>query len=144
MREIIEIALGEFGTREIVGKKNNPEVLKYFKEIGHSWVKDDQVAWCSAFANWVIQTTNKEFNFSLEMSGKLNARSWLEVGRKVENPKQGDVVVLWRESKKSWKGHVGFFIRQTKHHIYVLGGNQGNKVSIQAYRKNRLLEYREL
>jgi len=140
MREnIIEVALGEFGVAEIVGKLDNPRITQYFDEIGYDGSKlKDETAWCSAFANWVAKTAGCKY------SGKLNARSWLEVGVSTENPVKGDIVVLWRVSKDDWRGHVGFFIRETSRYIYVLGGNQGNKVSIQAYRKNRLLQYRDI
>ena len=134
----IEVALSQIGIKEIVGRKHNPEVLKYFKEIGQSWVKDDETAWCSAFANWVCKKVG------LPYSKKLNARSWLKVGRQVYTPQLGDVVVFWRENPQSWKGHVAFFVRETPNWIYVLGGNQNNQVKISAYPKNRLLQYRRL
>jgi uncharacterized protein (TIGR02594 family) len=134
----IELALSQVGIKEIVGRKHNPEVLKYFKETGQSWVTTDEMAWCSAFANWICKKSG------LPYTGKLNARSWLKVGRKVDMPKLGDIVVFWRESPQSWKGHVAFFIRETKNWIYVLGGNQNNQVKISAYPKYRLLQYRRL
>jgi hypothetical protein len=31
------------------------------------------------------------------------------VGTKVAYPEPGDIVVFWRESPQSWKGHVGIF-----------------------------------
>ena len=132
------IALKEFGVKEIVGKNHNPEVLKYFTETGHKWVKDDETAWCSAFANWVCKKAG------LEYSGALNARSWLNIGCEVDTPEVGDVVVFWRGNPDGWQGHVAFFIRETKNWIYVLGGNQNNQVKISAYHKNRLLGYRRL
>lgn len=134
----IEIALTQVGIKEIVGRKHNPEVLKYFKEIGHSWVKDDETAWCSAFANWICKKAG------LPYTGKLNARSWLKVGQRVSKPKLGDVVIFWRDNPNSWKGHVAFFVRETKNWVYVLGGNQNNQVKISAYPKHRLLQYRRL
>lgn len=137
--EIINIALDQVGIKEIPGTQDNPEVLKYFNEIGFDGAKlKDETAWCSAFANWVAKEAN------LQYSKKLNARSWLNVGTKVTTPEKGDVVVFWRESKTSWKGHVAFFIRETQNWIYVLGGNQNNQVKISAYPKNRLLGYRRL
>ena len=136
---LINVALKEFGIKEIVGRnQHNLRIVNYFKEIGHSWVKDDETAWCSAFANYVALKAGKE------RSGKLNARSWLKVGQRVTQPKIGDVVVFWRESPQSWKGHVAFFIRETKNWVYVLGGNQNNQVKISAYPKSRLLQYRRL
>lgn len=137
--EIINIALDQVGIKEIPGTQDNPEVLKYFNEIGFDGAKlKDETAWCSAFASWVAKEAN------LQYSKKLNARSWLNVGTKVTTPEKGDVVIFWRESKTSWKGHVAFFIRETQNWIYVLGGNQNNQVKISAYPKNRLLGYRRL
>jgi uncharacterized protein (TIGR02594 family) len=132
------IALKEFGVKEIAGKTHNLEVLKYFTETGHEWVKDDETAWCSAFANWVCKKAG------LEYSGALNARSWLNIGCEIDTPEVGDVVVFWRGNPDGWQGHVAFFVRQTKDWIYVLGGNQNNQVKISAYHKNRLLGYRRL
>lgn len=137
--ELIKILFSQFGIKEVPGEQDNPEILKYFKEIGvdESWIKDE-TAWCSAFANWAA------FKAELPKSGKLNARSWLDVGEHVCKPSIGDIAVFWRESPESWKGHVAFFIRETETHVYVLGGNQNNSVSIKPYSKDRLLEYRRL
>ena len=135
---VLNIALSQFGIKEIVGSRHNKEVLKYFKEIGFDWVQDDETAWCSAFANWVAKKAGADH------SGKLNARSWLTVGDAVESPELGNIVVLWRVKPSSWKGHVGFFIRETENLIYILGGNQQNQVKITAYPKSRLLEYRRI
>ncbi|WP_431166327.1 TIGR02594 family protein [Tenacibaculum halocynthiae] len=139
MNKIIEKALSQYGIREIKGIRDNPKVLRYFNELGYDGYKlKDETAWCSAFANWVCKKVGVDY------SGKLNARSWLGVGKPVEIPKQGDIVVLWRESPNSWKGHVGFYIRQTKNYVYVLGGNQNDQVNIQAYPKKRLLQFRRV
>ena len=98
-----------------MGGKTTQGFLQYFSEIGHSWVKDDETAWCSAFANWVCKKAGAA------RSGKLNARSWLKVGIQTHHPQKGDIVVFWRESPQSWKGHVAFFIRETNNWIYVFG-----------------------
>lgn len=138
MSKIIEVALSQFGIKEFTGYRHNRVVVNYFSETGHSWVKNDETAWCSAFANWVAL---KAFACT---SNKLNARSWLDVGEEVKDPQQGDIVVFWRESKNSWKGHVGFYVNETKYNINVIGGNQNNSVNIKAYPKERLLGYRRI
>ncbi len=136
---IINKALSEYGVKEIVGSKDNQRIIRYFTDLGFNGKKlKDETAWCSAFVNWVAKTCGYEY------SGKLTARSWLSVGESIVNPKVGNIVVLWRESPKSWKGHVGFFIKQTKGYVYVLGGNQRNMVCIKAYPKNRVLDYKKL
>lgn len=136
MNKLIEIALSQYGITEIPGEEHNPEILKYFSEIGHKWVKTDETAWCSAFMNWCSMKAN------LPRSGKLNARSWQQIGTKVTFPLVGDIVIFWRESYDSWKGHVGIYINSNDKFIFTLGGNQNNCVCIMPYPKQRLLEYR--
>jgi uncharacterized protein (TIGR02594 family) len=136
---IIKTALSQYGVKEIPGATDHPQIVKYFTELGFDGAKlKDETAWCSAFANWVAKTTGYEY------SGKLNARSWLTTGISTEHPDWGDVVVLWRESPESWKGHVGFYVKESKRYVYVLGGNQRNSVCIKAYPKNRVLDYKKL
>lgn len=136
--EHLLIALKEYGTKEIIGVQHNPDVLKYFKDIGHSWVKDDETAWCAAFANWCLKKAGYQH------TGKLNARSFLDYGQATENPILGDVVVLWRISRYSVFGHVGFFIKEAGNRIYILGGNQADQVNISAFSKDQLLGYRKI
>lgn len=140
MSQLINIALSQYGVTETEGKKHNPKVLNYFKEIGHQWVTTDETAWCSAFMNWVALKGN------VERSHKLTARSWLHIGKAIQKPKLNDVVVLWRHKKSSWKGHVGLFIgySEDQKHIYILGGNQNNQVNIKKYPAYRLLGFRRL
>ena len=140
MNTPITIALSQYGVKEKIGQKHNPIILNYFKAIGHHWVTTDETAWCSAFMNWVAQKAGKK------SSHELTARSWLKVGQIVHLPELNDVVILWRESPSSWKGHVGLFIGYTedKEYIYVLGGNQNNQVNIKTYPVARLLGFRRL
>ncbi len=140
MENLLKIAFNELGTEEIVGEENNPEVLKYANEVGIKGITNDEIPWCSTFVNWVA------WKAGLQFSGKANARSWLNIGERVTSPEPGDVVVFWRESPQSWKGHVGFFlgISTDKKRAYCLGGNQGNRVSVSAYRLNTVLSYQRL
>ena len=136
---VLKIALSQYGVKETVGSKDHPQILRYFDSMGFDGKKlHDETAWCSAYANWVAKKAGYEY------SGKLTARSWLAVGESTCEPSVGDVVVLWRESPSSWKGHVGFFIKETKRYVYLLGGNQRNSVCIKAYPKHRVLDYKKL
>ncbi|WP_459211416.1 TIGR02594 family protein [Aquimarina rhabdastrellae] len=136
---LIQKALTQYGVKETIGPKDNPQIVAYFDEIGFDGAKlHDETAWCSAFVNWVAKTTNYPY------SGKLNARSWLSIGQSTDTPTLGDLVILWRESPRSWKGHVGFYIKETARYVYILGGNQNNSVCIKAYPKSRVLDYKKL
>lgn len=138
MIEVFNRALSQFGVSEIAGREHEEKILQYFHYIGHEWVKTDETAWCSAFVNWCAKIEGYEH------TGKLNARSWLDVGIKAHKPQLGDIVVLWRVGRRDWRGHVGFLVRETRTHLYLLGGNQSNKVCIRAYPKYRVLDYRRL
>lgn len=137
MNKAFEIALKEIGTKEIVGTRHNPEVLKYYKKVGHSWVQDDETAWCAAFVGYCLEMAK------ITSTKKLNARSYMEWGEATTTPQIGDIVVLWRGTKDGWQGHVGFYIKQDKDGIWILGGNQSNQVCIIEYPKYRLLGYRK-
>lgn len=140
MEQLLKIAFAELGTEEIVGDNDNPEVLKYAKDTGIKGITSDEIPWCSTFVNWVAWKAGQQY------SKKANARSWLNVGQKVTSPEPGDIVVFWRESPESWKGHVGFFlgVSPDRKRVYCLGGNQGNRVSVSAYRINTVLSYQRL
>jgi uncharacterized protein (TIGR02594 family) len=139
MKTVIEQAFSQYGVEEQPGENNNsPEIMSYFNVIEQTWVKNDEVAWCSAFINWAAKMTG------YEMSDKLTARSWLHIGSRVDNPGLGDVVILWRVKPDSWQGHVGLYITNDENWIWLLGGNQSNKVCIKKYHLNRVLGYRRL
>lgn len=134
-----EIALTQYGIKEIAGGQDNPLILEYFNTIGFDGAKlKDETSWCSAFVNWCCKVAGCEY------SGALDARSWLKVGEVVQDPEMGDIVVYWRESPDSWKGHVGFYVAERAGWIYTLGGNQGNQVQISGYPSGRLLGYRRI
>lgn len=131
-------ALKYYGTRTIHGEKNNSDILKFFEAIGHDWVKNDEVPWCAAFLNYILQISG------IENTRKLNARSFLDIGEKVSQPILGDIAVFWRLDPKGTLGHVGIFVAQDEKNIFVLGGNQQDQVNIMPIPKIRLLSYQRL
>ena len=131
-----KIALKETGVTEIPGPKSNERIDEYHKSCGYS--HRDDVPWCSSFVNWCLEKAG--------IKGTKNpmARSWLNWGYPVDEPKKGDVVIFWRNSPDSSSGHVGFYVNKYGDLIEVLGGNQGNKVSYAYYSESRLLGYRRV
>jgi uncharacterized protein (TIGR02594 family) len=123
------------GVAELPGAANNDAILQYYRDVGVPQ-KNEEVSWCAAFVGSCLERSK------IKSTRDLTARSYLSWGRKLETPREGCVVVFWRESPKSWKGHVAFYVRQTKNYVYVLGGNQKDKVSIEAYPKDKVLGYR--
>lgn len=141
MSDILKTAILEIGTKEIKGSSHNEKIIQYAKEAGMDWVNDDETPWCSTFVNWCAKQSG------LELSGKANARSWMDVGDNVDSdPIPGDIVIFWRGSKDSWKGHVGIFMGFDKSNkfVFTLGGNQSNSVNISRYKYAQVLGFRRL
>ena len=130
------VANSLLGEKEVSGSIDNKKIIELFRLVGHSEVRDDEVAWCAAFVGACLELSGYKSN------RRLSARSYLSVGEPMAEPEEGCIVVFWRDSKRSGKGHVGFFVRRYQGSIYVLGGNQGNSVSIQSYPVSQLLGYR--
>jgi len=130
-----EVAEKEIGTVEW-RNGDNPKIVAYFRDAGHAWVKDDETAWCAAFACAMIERAG------YDSPKKLNARSFLEWGEPVSlaGAKKGDVVVFSRG--EPWQGHVGFYDHHGDNYVTVLGGNQSNEVRLSAYDKSRMLGVR--
>lgn len=124
----------EIGVREIPGKENNPRIVEYHQETSLK-ADDDETSWCAAFVNWCLKQSG------YQGTNKASAKSFLSLHAKLDRPYHGCIVVLWRNSPDSWTGHVGFYVGGDKENVFLLGGNQSNKVCIQAYDKDRVLGY---
>lgn len=133
----LKLARADLGVKEIAGAQHNPAVLAYFARAGFPQIDDDETAWCAAFANAKLEDAG------YAGSKSLAARSFLSWGKKVTKPYPGCIVVFWRVSPRSWQGHVAFYVGETADKIRVLGGNQGNAVTVAEYPRAQLLGYRE-
>lgn len=119
-----------------LSEKRDRDVISSFieKAAGVS-IDPAKTAWCAAFVNAVLGAKG------MEGTGRLNARSFLDWGTPVKTPSKGDIVVLERNGS-TWQGHVGFLVSEDKNSVTLLGGNQGNRVSVKSYPKSRVLGYR--
>lgn len=135
----IAIARKYLGLREIKGPQHNPTILGFWSKMGASF-KDDETPWCGAFVGGVLDEAGLTRKL---VAGGAMARNWLKLGNALEKPAVGAVVVFWRGDPKGASGHVGFVVGQDKAgNLAVLGGNQGDKVSIAFFPKSRVLGYR--
>ena len=93
--------------------------------------------WCAAFVNAILESNDLPISDTVSKY-PLTARSFLNLGEEVEvwNPIEGDIVVFPR-GNQGWQGHVGFYVGSAVidniDYYYILGGNQNDKVSIEAY-----------
>jgi uncharacterized protein (TIGR02594 family) len=129
--EWYKIAMEELGVSEVPGPGNNPRISLYHMATR---IKDtdDSIPWCSSFVCWCLEKVGKP------STNSAWARSYVSYGNAVKYPKKGDICVFSRGKG----GHVGFYHDESERDINVLGGNQGNKVSIMNFPKTRLLAIR--
>lgn len=123
-QSLYDLALRYLGVAETPGSKSNPLIAEMFK-TAPSWLDQDdsKTAWCGIFRGylglWSGTGVPKEH---------YRARKWLEWGKEValKDARRGDTVVTSRDGGH----HVALFDRIEGGRVYLLGGNQGNKVSI--------------
>jgi uncharacterized protein (TIGR02594 family) len=120
------------GQKEIKGRRHNPQILKWWTLI-HAGFTDDETPWCAGFVGGVLESCG------IKSSRSAAARSYLKWGKAISTPIAGCVTVF---SRGAANGHVAFFLERTASGIKVLGGNQGDGVSIATYPASRLLGYR--
>jgi uncharacterized protein (TIGR02594 family) len=133
-----DIAMQELerGVSEVPGSGANPRIVEYLRStsLGGAMASSDETAWCSAFVNFCVEKAG------FAGTDSAMARSWLNWGRGTNTAVTGCIVVFERGAPPS--GHVAFYVSESGGMIKVLGGNQGNKVSIQEYDRDRLLGFR--
>ena len=124
-----------FGTREKGGSRHSPEILAFFRDVGRGDVTRDEVPWCAAFVGACLKRGGQTG------TGSLRARSFLDWGQPLSAPRLGAVAVLTR-GRDPGAGHVGFWLGETATAHIVLGGNQDDAVTVDAFAKDRLLGFR--
>jgi uncharacterized protein (TIGR02594 family) len=124
----MDIAKAELGQREVKGAKHNPRIIEYHKTTTLKGTTDE-IPWCSSFVNWVMKQAG------YPGTNSAAARSWLQYGQRLATPVPGCIVVLSRDGG----GHVGFYMGQDSYGIKILGGNQGDAVTVAQYAHGRCL-----
>jgi uncharacterized protein (TIGR02594 family) len=85
----------------------------------------DSVPWCSSFVNFCVERAG------LQGTKSKMARSWVDWGVDAADFVPGCIVVAQRGSPPS--GHVGFYVGRENGRVRLLGGNQGDKVTIASF-----------
>lgn len=122
-------ALKLYGTHEREGSGDNPVILDWAKELGLKQYTTDAIPWCGLFVALLAHRSGKAMP-----SSPLWALSWATWGDKSPAPALGDVLVF----KRQGGGHVGLYVAEDADYYHVLGGNQGDAVSITRIAKSRL------
>jgi len=130
--KILVEALKLYGVTEKAGDGNNPVIMGWATECGIKY-DADSVPWCGLFAAVIVKRSGKP-----PCKSPLWARSWSDWGSVSPAPMLGDILVFSRQSG----GHVGVYVGEDTACYHVLGGNQGDQVSIVRILKSRLIAAR--
>lgn len=135
--EWYNLATAEIGKREIGNSNDGPEIRRY-RQLGQCGAPGDP--WCAVFVNAMFalcKTPTLPGTKSASSQSFCDNRNFAKLG----GPARGAVVVFWRISPNSGKGHVGFYYGETANSVYVLGGNENNMVRIAPMKKGQLIGY---
>lgn len=128
--KILVEAVKMIGTKEIVGSKHNPEILRWAEVVGLDNVyKSDEIPWCGLAMAYAAHMAGVDYP-----SQPLWALNWAKYGTEVSEPMLGDILTF----KRDGGGHVGMYVGEDKDCYHVLGGNQGNMMSVTRILKSRL------
>ena len=132
-------ARAKLGTREAAGEANSPTILGWAKRLGLKVLgmiyNADSVPWCGVFvAECMDETGIASPPFA------VRARSWAEWGVSLRPEKLAPGAVLVFE--RPGGGHVGFYVGEDAQAYHVLGGNQGDSVSVARVVKDRCIARR--
>lgn len=131
----MEHGLRELETKEIPGEEDNPRIVEYHKCTSLR-SDNDETPWCSAFVNWCLERSG------IKGTNSAAARSFLDWGTVLDEPREGCIVILKRGAPPS--GHVCFYAGSDSDTAYFrgLGGNQSNSVKCSRQLVGDILGYR--
>lgn len=133
----LDRARSYIGMTEMPGPRTQPIITKWLDKLKAPF-RDDETAWCGTFVGGLFDEVGIP-----PVKSPWGARQWLNFGTSIPSPAVGAVIVFWRGDPKGWSGHVGFIAGKDKAgNLMVLGGNQGNAVSIVPFSRARVLGYR--
>jgi uncharacterized protein (TIGR02594 family) len=110
---------------------SNANIKKLWDELGYNGANfADQTAWCAVFVSAMLKRSGNNYIQT------ASSQAYREYGTEVQlaDVQQGDIVIFYRDGINSGKGHVGFATgRKTSTTIEVLGGNQGDTLSVRTF-----------
>lgn len=143
------LAARYLGLGELHGDLDNPHIRAWLSDCGLGPEAHDETPWCAAFVRHVAWLLGLPLP-----SYPARARSWLTVGQPVplDQARQGWDIVILARSAGPWPGpetlaapgHVGWFTSASAGIVRLLGGNQGNRVSLAPFDAGRVLGVRRL
>lgn len=130
----LDIARREMHQVEVPGPKANPRIIEYHATTSLK-ATSDEVPWCSAFVNWVMEQAG------IKGTGSAAARSWLKWG--VPSMAKVGAIAIFKRGDNPAAGHVGFVVgAHPGGYLEILGGNQSDQVKVSTFKVQNCLACR--
>lgn len=123
--------------RRVLGlheRHDKAEVSAWLKSDGPTLGDPSKLPWCGD----AVDTALRLAGVKTDLENPYLARNWLKFGERTE-PRFGAVMVFWRGRRAGHSGHVAFYVSEDATHYHVIGGNQGNRISVVRISKDRFL-----
>lgn len=124
-------ARNDIGNPESLGPNDSPLIRRMLGKLNGLWLRGQP--WCGSFMAYVMQQCGIEYP-----KDYYRAKAWATWGSDC-GPIVGAVVVF----ERTGGGHIGILAGvDTLGNLLVIGGNQGDAVSVRAFDPGRVLAYR--
>jgi uncharacterized protein (TIGR02594 family) len=132
-------ARAKLGTREAPGAANSPTIMAWAKRLGTKVLgivyNADSTPWCGVFVAACMQEAG-----ITPAPIAVRAKAWATWGQNLRPEKVAPGAVLVFD--RAGGGHVAFYVGEDPDAYHVLGGNQGDRVSITRIEKGRCIARR--
>ena len=122
--DVVSIAQSQIGLGELGGNNRGIYIRQYLNGR-------ENLPWCAGFVSYCAKRSG------IKISYTLRARDFLKLGKQINNPRSGDLIVFSRQGG----GHVGIIEKVTQSTITTIEGNLGNypsKVKRVIYKRNHI------
>lgn len=125
----------DMGVKEIPGAKDHPVIVDALRAANYpERLIHDEVPWCAAIVCLWLEMAG------LKSTDSAAAASYLNWGKNIEYGRPGCIVMIPRNGGSGY--HVGLYDREDNLGVWVLGGNQGDKVCTKRFGWNSVEEFR--
>jgi len=127
--DMISVARSQIGQGELFGNNRGPAIRQYLNGR-------EGLPWCAGFVSYCLREAGYELPYT------LRAKEFLKFGKRVKNPKPGDLIVFSRQGG----GHIGIVseVYPKDKIIITIEGNLGNypsKVKEVHYKLGRIKNF---
>lgn len=140
----LQFMVKAIGTKEKPGAADNPMIIDAAAFVGRTWpdmadycktYKHDSTPWCGLATAWAVTKARIRPPFRKGSDGKfLASAAWREWGFDVKTFERGAIACL--------EGHVALCYEQEGSTTYLVGGNQGDAITIMPVKTVSILAYR--